>query len=68
MIGDVSQRLTDQFAECLRATLTAEPGGPAPRAKPVAGIRLGLWALLRAIGRFLVRVGRAITGRGGSRD
>lgn len=67
MIGDVSQRLTDQFAECLRATLAAEPGAPAPRAKPVAGIRLGIWAVLRAIGRFFVRAGRAITGRGSGR-
>lgn len=66
MIGDVSQRLTNQFAECLAARLTAPPGeGLSPAAKPVAGLRLGIWALLRAMRRFLVRIWRTITGRGG---
>lgn len=54
MIGDVSQRLTDQFAECLKARLSAAPTPAAgSAAKPVPGIRLGLWALLRAVARFL---------------
>ncbi len=67
MIGDVSQRLTDQFAECLADQLTAPEGEapPAREAKPVGGIRLGLWALLRAIGRFFGRIWRTITGGGG---
>lgn len=63
MIGDVSQRLTDQFAETLRVRMAspAEAGGaPAPEAAPVAGVRLGVWAMLRAIGRFFARIGRAI--------
>lgn len=61
MIGDVSQRLTDQFAECLAATLTAaESEAPPPQAKPVGGIRLGLWAFARAVGRFFGRIWRSI--------
>jgi uncharacterized protein len=68
MIADVSTRLTNEFADCLKARIEApeaEAGaeaGPeaAPAAKPIAGIRLGLWALGRAIGRFFARIGRAI--------
>jgi uncharacterized protein len=33
---------------------------PAPVAKPIGGLRLGAWALWRAIVRFFGRVGRAI--------
>lgn len=62
MIADVSRRLTDQFAECVRARLTAEEGAPPPVAGPVSGIRLALWALARAIGRFLGRLGRVLRG------
>lgn len=64
MIADVSQRLTDQFARNLQERMAApgEAGSDPPAAaEPVAGIRLGLWALLRAVGRFLARIGRAIT-------
>ena len=65
MIADVSQRLTNQFAECLESRFTAAPGeAPPAKAKPVAGLRLGGWAVVRAVGRFLVRIWRAITGRG----
>jgi hypothetical protein len=79
MIGDVSQRMANQFATCLAERMAAletqpaagvvtEPGGaptptpaPLPRAAaPVGGIRLALWALFRAIGRGLSRLGRAI--------
>jgi carbon monoxide dehydrogenase subunit G len=63
MIGDVSQRLTDQFAETLKERMAdpgeagaAEPAGAAP----VSGFRLGLWALFRAVGRFFARIGRAL--------
>jgi uncharacterized protein len=82
MMGDVSARLTRQFADCLKANMEAEgvaapateagpteaggeergnPGPPTARrpavtAKPVRGIRLALWALFRAIGRFLGRL------------
>lgn len=92
MMGDVSSRLTKQFADCLKANMEAEsvtagaPGGagspgstaeapgpspaqtpaaarPAPvTAKPVGGIRLAVWALLRAIRRFFAR----LSGRGRS--
>jgi uncharacterized protein len=78
MIGDVSKRLTGEFAKCLEANLlrdeeaaaaaveapaaAAASGEPAParpepiRAKEVGGIRLGLWAIWRAIKRFFGRL------------
>jgi carbon monoxide dehydrogenase subunit G len=77
MIADVSKRLTDEFANCLKTQLAgtqpaAEGPGEAPaagvettgvaptpppaKAKPIGGIRLALWALLRAIGRTLKRL------------
>jgi uncharacterized protein len=90
MIGDVSKRLTGEFAKCLEANLLqeqeaaaapqpaataaaesrapAEPEAPAPvkpapvEAKPIGGIRLGLWAIWRAIVRFF----RRLFGRGQS--
>ncbi|MGH2678737.1 MAG: SRPBCC family protein, partial [Actinomycetota bacterium] len=50
MIADISQRLTDQFAENLRERMAAPAGDggddPPAAAQPVAGVRLGLWALL----------------------
>lgn len=72
MIADVSRRLTDEFASCLKAQLAARPAGEAPaaeppapgaKAKPIGGIRLGLWALVRAIGRAIARVFRRLFGR-----
>ncbi len=86
LLPDVSKRLTEQFAECLRASITAEeeaaaaaaatevampagtPAGapttaPTPPARPapakaasIGGVRLGLWALWRAIVRFFKRL------------
>lgn len=58
LIADVSQRLTGEFAECIRGQLSAEPGEAPPPvvSRPVGGIRLGLWALFRAIGRFFRRI------------
>ena len=41
----------------------ATVGKPAPlpvAAAPVGGIRLALWALVRAIGRGIARIGRAL--------
>jgi carbon monoxide dehydrogenase subunit G len=90
MIGDISQRLTKEFADCLQANITSgrrpappaagEPaasGNPPAKdsgsggnrgapsevrtARPVKGIRLGLWAMWRAI----VRVFRRLFGRRG---
>lgn len=72
MVGDVSQRFTDEFAECLGQRLGGPEGGEAegeagaaPAAKPISGIRLGLWALWRAIVRFFKRIWSALTGGGG---
>ena len=71
MVGDISQRLTDEFAKCLEGSIGATElasrsvGGPlqapasgtvAPSAQPVEGVRMGLWALWRAIARFLRRL------------
>jgi carbon monoxide dehydrogenase subunit G len=83
MIADVSKRLTDEFANCLKAQLAGQPAGgngavttaegggagrpdaaadaappPVAQAKPIGGIRLALWALVRAIGRFFKRLFR----------
>jgi uncharacterized protein len=72
MIADVSKRLTGEFADCLGARIappataqggeTAAPAAadPAAVAKPVGGLRLGLWALWRAIVRLFGRLGRAV--------
>ena len=72
MLPDVSAKLTQQFADCLKANMAAleaaavpageaAPAAPAPapappRAEAIGGLRLGLWALLRAIGRFFRRL------------
>jgi carbon monoxide dehydrogenase subunit G len=69
LLPDVSARLTKQFADCLRDTLTAGEASPAlaspaPPASPgtqrrpeaISGIRLGLYALVKAIGRFFGRL------------
>ncbi len=87
MIQDISARLTNEFATCLQANITAsaaasassasdaasspevagaDDGGgpaaapaPAPQlvtAKPVKGIRLGLWAFWRVVVRFFKRL------------
>jgi uncharacterized protein len=39
---------------------TAAPAEPAPVGKPIGGLRLGAWALWRAIVRFFGRIGDAI--------
>lgn len=81
MVGDVSQRFTDEFAKCLGQRLStpsgddagdgvengggktgAESAAPPAAAKPISGIRLGIWALWRAIVRFFKR----LFGGGGS--
>jgi uncharacterized protein len=68
MVGDISQRLTKEFADCLQAKIAGEE--PVPQAvpppssepvseagaAPVKGIRLGVWALWRAVARFFKRL------------
>lgn len=62
MMQDVSNKLTQQFADCLKANMQAaqqaRPGEAAPvvTTKPVGGIRLGFGALGRAIARFFSRL------------
>ena len=69
MIADVSERFTQQFADCLAdrigagATVGQEGGGGGGRpsgegtaARPVSGIRIGLWAAFRALRRGLRRL------------
>ena len=58
LIPDVSKRLTAQFAECLRESITAEEHtARAARSdrSAIGGIRLTLWAIWRAIVRALRR-------------
>lgn len=69
LLPDVSARLTNQFADCLRDHLTAgegsptlasaaSPASPRPQQGPeaIGGIRLGLYAIVKAIGRFFGRL------------
>jgi hypothetical protein len=59
MIQDVSSRLVESFAECLRSQLAASPevaeAAVAARAKPVSGLSLFLGALARAVSRLFRR-------------
>jgi len=67
MVQDISQRLAQQFAECLEKNIEAETaaGGEGAEAAaapaagttaPVKGIRLGIWAFWRATVRFFKRL------------
>ena len=53
LVQDVSAQLITQFADCLKAQLTATPEEAAAaveaQARPVQGLRLGLGALWRAL-------------------
>ena len=60
LLPDVTRKLTNQFAECLRASMLAAEGTPAGdvpagdvpvEAAPVGGLRLALWAIWRWITR-----------------
>lgn len=59
MIEDVSARLVTSFADCLKAQLVSAPeearAAVAAQAKPVSGLRLGIGAFVRAIGRLFRR-------------
>lgn len=61
LLPDISAKLTNQFAECLQASMMAQEGGaaetspaaaPQPPAAAIGGIRLGLYAIFQAIARF----------------
>lgn len=56
IIADVSARLTNEFAGCLEATFAGRRGPAVEPGRPVAGFRLGLWALLRAFRRTMARL------------
>ena len=73
MIGDVSQKIANQFAANLSSMFAeskaesspaeasaAAPIAPAATAKPIGGLYLLYWALLRALGRFFIRLGEAL--------
>ena len=65
MIGDISQRMTGEFAKCLEESIMASGRETGPRpveqsgaaaAEPVKGLRLGVWAFWRAVVRFFKRL------------
>jgi uncharacterized protein len=60
IVEDVSAQLVGRFAECLRAQLTATPeeaqGAITESAKPVAGLSVGLRALVRSVARLFRRL------------
>lgn len=66
MLGDVSAKLTGQFADCVRQQLLAFQApagegatpGPPPEAGPISGARLALYALWQAIVRLVRRLAR----------
>ena len=82
MIGDVSQKIANQFAANLSAKIATPSPPPLPEsfpspspalraaspqggeagipATPIGGFLLLYWALVRALGRFFVRLGEAL--------
>ncbi|MGZ8611987.1 MAG: hypothetical protein ACXWX0_06930, partial [Actinomycetota bacterium] len=55
LLPEISRKLTQQFADCLQASMAAEQ---AVAARPVSGLRLGLaalWAMIRTFFRNLFR-------------
>jgi uncharacterized protein len=63
VVEDVTRQLVTSFADCLRAQLVAETpaeaeAAVAEQAKPVSGLRLGVAAVGRALGRLVSRVFR----------
>jgi len=64
MLGDISQRMTDEFARCLeqRIAASAQPAPSQERessivaGEPVKGVRLGIWAFWRVVVRFFRRL------------
>jgi uncharacterized protein len=68
LLPDVSRRLTAEFADCVRDEIIAGSPAPvavaphtpgarrAPEPSSIRGVRLGLWAMWRAIVRFVRRL------------
>jgi hypothetical protein len=58
-VEDVSSQLVGQFADCLKKQLVASPEEAAAavtqQSRPVGGLRLGLGALWRSLGRLFRR-------------
>lgn len=69
MIADVSQRFTQEFAQCLAQRLqagdAAGAGGAPTGARAVSGMRLVFWALARALRRTVGRLVRRGAPRSG---
>lgn len=62
MIGDVSRRLTDQFARCLREQLMASPESAATvQPQALGGLRLLVWTLWQALRRLVTGSARRPT-------
>jgi len=61
MVADVSSQLIGRFADCLKAQLEESPEEAREAVeqaeKPVSGLRLGIAAFFRSIGRFFRRLG-----------
>ena len=59
LVEDVSSQLVGQFADCLKKQLVASPEEAAAavtqQSRPVGGLRLGLGALWRTLGRLFRR-------------
>jgi len=59
LVEDVSSQMVTRFADCLQKQLAATPeeaqAAVEAQAKPVSGLRLGVGAVLRAIGRLFRR-------------
>lgn len=73
MIGDIAERLTTEFADCLSARLATvdRTDNEAPvlgaAGKPIGGLRIGLWALTRAVLRLTARARSAFNSLFGRR-
>jgi uncharacterized protein len=59
LVQDVSSQMVTKFADCLKAQLAASPEDAAAaveaQSRPVGGLRLGLGALWRSLGRLFRR-------------
>jgi uncharacterized protein len=56
LIPEVSKKLTQQFADCLQASMGEARGAQTPIVAPVGGIRLGVSAIWSVIAGFFKRL------------